>query len=136
VVVAESAGSLRGRVPGANKTLNVTRTARAGACRPMFERPSTFSLAERFAYGLFVIEEVCQLAHKSRSAVYEDIRSGKLKVDYDGRRPKVRGPVLAAYLRGEVFEEPAAAPASAKPADVKPIPTKRVRRTSPRKRRE
>lgn len=57
-----------------------------------------FSLAERFEFGKFTIAEICDLARKSRTAVYEDIAAGLLAVEKHGRSTRIAGPHAKRYL--------------------------------------
>lgn len=57
-----------------------------------------FSLADRFEFGNFTIAEICELAQRSRTAVYADIAKGLLEVEKRGRSTRIAGPKAKRYL--------------------------------------
>lgn len=57
-----------------------------------------FSLADQFEFGKFTIAEICELAQRSRTAIYADIAKGLLEVEKYGRSTRVAGPKAKRYL--------------------------------------
>jgi hypothetical protein len=60
-----------------------------------------FTLAERFAHGLFTLDEVAALKKCSKRKLYIDAANGLLIVEKHGRSSRVTGPNARAYLEGE-----------------------------------
>jgi hypothetical protein len=60
-----------------------------------------FSLEDRFRYGNFEINEICELKPCSRSKVYQDVKAGLIKINKHASKSIVRGPVAAAYIAGQ-----------------------------------
>jgi hypothetical protein len=57
-----------------------------------------FSLDERFEFGKFTVAEICELALRSRTAVYNDIAAGLLPIEKHGRATRIAGPHAKRYL--------------------------------------
>ena len=56
------------------------------------------TIRDRLEHGNLTVAEVCELASRSRSGFYEDVKAGRVAIAKIGRKTIVRGPVAAAYV--------------------------------------
>jgi len=59
------------------------------------------TLADRLEHGYVTIEEFCALKVCGKTQIYEDIKSGALKVEKHGRSSRIVGPVAKAFRPGQ-----------------------------------
>ncbi len=57
------------------------------------------TLQDRFEFGFFTVDHLCDLANRSRTAFYADVKAGLVKIDKVGRSSRVYGPNAKAYIR-------------------------------------
>jgi hypothetical protein len=62
------------------------------------KKQPAFSLADRFAYGNFSIDEICELKKRGRTGFYEDLAAGLVTIEKDGRSSRVPGPSALKYI--------------------------------------
>lgn len=59
------------------------------------------SLADRLDHGKLTLAEVGALAQKGKTAIYQDIKDGKLLIEKHGRSTRVSGPIARLYIDGK-----------------------------------
>jgi hypothetical protein len=64
------------------------------------EKPRV-TVLERLEAGNLSIDEVCQLADRSKTGFYADLKAGLVTIRKIGRRSVVPGPVAKRYIAGE-----------------------------------
>jgi len=64
------------------------------------EKQPRFTLQDRLEYGNLTIDEVCELAQRSKTAFYEDVKAGLITIRKAGRRSNIFGPDAKRYIAG------------------------------------
>lgn len=62
------------------------------------EKQPPISLADRLAHGRLTVLEVRLLKNRSHSGFYEDVRNGLVRIEKNGRKSTITGPVAQAYI--------------------------------------
>ena len=56
------------------------------------------TIADRLEFGFVTVDELCALARRSRTGIYQDAKAGLLEIAKVGRSSRIHGPVAKAYI--------------------------------------
>jgi hypothetical protein len=56
------------------------------------------SIRDRLEFGFVTIDELCALAHRSRTGFYADAKAGLVEISKVGKSSRIRGPAAQAYI--------------------------------------
>jgi hypothetical protein len=63
------------------------------------------SLDDRLEHGNLTVRETRCLKNRSHSGFYEDVKSGLVAIEKNGRKSVVRGPIARAYIEGHPISD-------------------------------
>ena len=71
----------------------------------------TITIHDRLEHGKLSIDEVCTLAIRSKTGFYQDVKAGLVKIEKNGRKSSVLGPIAKRYIAGEPIDSASSAEA-------------------------
>ena len=91
---------------------NVQRGPPANNSRTSLKCRSLVTIGDRLEYGKLSIDEVRMLAaNRSKTGFYQDLKAGLVKIEKNGRKSSVLGPIAKRYIAGEPIDSASSAEA-------------------------